>query len=44
MHRNEVLKYIEDLDATGLLQKRSSAGKTFYSGRHDSEAVPRRDG
>jgi len=44
MHRNEVLKYIEDLDATGLLQKRSSAGKTFYSGRHDSEVVPRRDG
>jgi len=44
MHRNEVLKYIEELDATGLLQKRSSAGKTFYSGRHDSEAVPRRDG
>jgi len=40
MHRNEVLKYIEELDATGLLRKRSSAGKTFYSGRHDSEAVP----
>jgi len=34
MHRNEVLKYIEELDATGLLRKRSSAGKTFYSGRH----------
>jgi len=41
MHRNEVIKYIEELDATGLLQKRSSGGKTFYSGRHDSEVVPR---
>jgi len=40
MHRNEVLKYIEELDATGLLEKRSSSGKTFYSGRQDSEAVP----
>jgi wyosine [tRNA(Phe)-imidazoG37] synthetase (radical SAM superfamily) len=40
MHRNEVLKYIEELDASGLLRKRSPAGKTFYSGRHDSEAVP----
>ncbi len=40
MHRNEVLKYIEELDATGLLRKRSSSGKTFYTGRHDSEAVP----
>ena len=33
------VKYIEELDATGLLRKRSSAGKTFYSGMHDSRAA-----
>ena len=38
MHRNEVVKYIEELDASRLLQKRYSAGKTFYSGAHDTEA------
>jgi len=38
MHRNAVVKYIEELDASGLLQKRYSAGKTFYSGAHDTEA------
>ena len=38
MHRNAVVKYIEELDASGLLQKRYSAGKTFYSGAHNTEA------
>ena len=38
MHRNTVGKYIEELDASGLLQTRYSAGKTFYSGAHDTEA------
>ena len=38
MHRNAVVKYIEELDASGVLQKRYSAGKTFYSGAHDAEA------
>ncbi|RKY27331.1 MAG: radical SAM protein [Planctomycetota bacterium] len=33
MHRNEVVKYIEELDGKGLLKKRFSGGKLFYSGK-----------
>jgi len=31
MHRNEVIKYIEELKAKGLLEKRCSGKKFFYS-------------
>ena len=34
MHRNEAIKYVEELDAEGLLETRSSGGKLFYSGKH----------
>jgi wyosine [tRNA(Phe)-imidazoG37] synthetase (radical SAM superfamily) len=37
MHRNEAIKHVEELDADGLLDKRSSGGKLFYSSRHQSE-------
>jgi wyosine [tRNA(Phe)-imidazoG37] synthetase (radical SAM superfamily) len=37
LHRNEAVKYIEELDAAGVLTKRQSAGRTFYSGRRDSQ-------
>jgi wyosine [tRNA(Phe)-imidazoG37] synthetase (radical SAM superfamily) len=37
MHRNEVIKYVEELDAKGFLEKRSSGGKIFYSGKHEPE-------
>lgn len=33
MHRNEVIKYVEELDAGGLLEKRPSGDKLFYSGK-----------
>ena len=39
MHRNEAIKYIEELDAKGLLEKRSSGGKLFYSGRHQPDTT-----
>jgi len=41
MHRNEVIKYVEELDAKGLLEKRSSGGKLFYSGKHQPEETQR---
>ena len=41
MHRNEAIKYVEELDAEGLLEKRSSGGKLFYSGRHQPEQPQR---
>jgi len=41
MHRNEVIKYVEELDAGGLLEKRSSGGRLFYSGKHQSEETQR---
>jgi len=37
MHRNEVVKYIEELDAGGLIVKQSSGGGLFYSGKHQPE-------
>jgi wyosine [tRNA(Phe)-imidazoG37] synthetase (radical SAM superfamily) len=37
MHRNEVIKYIEELEAGGFLEKTSSGGKLFYSGIHQHE-------
>ena len=39
MHRNEVIKYVEELDAQGLLEKRSSGGKLFYSGKHQPDTT-----
>lgn len=39
MHRNEVIKYVDELDAKGLLEKRSSGGKLFYSGKHQPEGT-----
>jgi predicted ArsR family transcriptional regulator len=41
MHRNEAIKYVEELDAEGLLEKRSSGGKLFYSGKHQPEQTQR---
>jgi len=37
MHRNEAIKYIEELDAEGLIEKRYPGGKLFYSGKHQPE-------
>ncbi len=36
MHRNEAIKYVEELNAEGLLEKHSSGGGVFYSGKHRS--------
>lgn len=33
MHRNEVVKYIEELDAEGLLEKQYTCEKLFYRGK-----------
>ena len=33
MHRNEVVKYVEELSAEGLLEKRVSGERTFYVGK-----------
>ena len=41
MHRNEAIKHIEELDAEGLLEKRPSGGKLFYSGKHQPEKTQR---
>jgi len=37
MHRNEAIKYIEELNAEGVLTKRTSGGMLFYSATHDTE-------
>jgi len=37
MHRNEVIKYVEELEVKGLLQKRSSGRKVFYRGKHEPD-------
>jgi len=34
MHRNEVIKYVEELEASGLLEKRESGSTLFYGGKH----------
>ncbi|KPK51165.1 MAG: radical SAM protein [Planctomycetes bacterium SM23_25] len=34
IHRNEVIKYVEELEASGLLTKHTSGGALFYSGKH----------
>ena len=36
MHQNEVVKYIEELDAKGLLEKQYVDEKLFYYGKHSS--------
>jgi len=41
MHPNEVIKYVEELDAEGFLEKRSSGGKLFYRGKHRPEGPHR---
>jgi len=33
MHRNEVVKYVEQLDSQGLLDKRSSGGTLYYAAK-----------
>ncbi len=35
MHRNEVIKYIEELDAEKLLEKRSSGGRLYYGSKQE---------
>jgi wyosine [tRNA(Phe)-imidazoG37] synthetase (radical SAM superfamily) len=37
MHRHEASKYIQELNAEGVLAKRTSGGKLFYSATHDIE-------
>ena len=37
MHRNEAIKYVEELSAEGVLTKQTSGGKLFYSATHDIE-------
>jgi wyosine [tRNA(Phe)-imidazoG37] synthetase (radical SAM superfamily) len=37
MHRNEVIKYIEELDANRWLEKLPSGGRLFYSGKREPE-------
>lgn len=37
MHRNEAIKYIEELNAEGVLTKRTSGDKLYYSVKHDTE-------
>ena len=39
MHRNEAIKYVEELDAEGWLEKRSSGGKRFYRGKHQPDTT-----
>jgi len=34
MHRNEVIKYVEELETSGLLEKRRTGNTLFYSGKH----------
>lgn len=34
MHRNEAIKYVEELSTEGLIEKRSCGGRLFYSGKH----------
>ncbi len=34
LHRNEVVKYIEELGAEGRIEKRLAGGRHFYSGKH----------
>jgi hypothetical protein len=34
MHRNEVVKYIEELGAGGLLEAQLASGELFYCGKH----------
>jgi wyosine [tRNA(Phe)-imidazoG37] synthetase (radical SAM superfamily) len=41
MHRNEAIKYVEELDASGLIEKRASGGRLFYSGKHKPEETQR---
>jgi len=41
IHRNEVIKYVEELDAGGLLEKRSFDGKLFYTAKHRPERTER---
>ena len=35
MHRNEVIKYITEIEASGVLTKQSSAGRLYYSTKHE---------
>jgi len=35
MHRNEVIKYFTEIEASGVLTKQSSAGRLYYSTKHE---------
>jgi wyosine [tRNA(Phe)-imidazoG37] synthetase (radical SAM superfamily) len=37
MHRNEAIKYVEELDTRGLLTKQTVGEKLFYSGKQEAE-------
>jgi len=39
MHRNEAIKYVEELSTEGLTEKRSCGGRLFYSGRHQPDTT-----
>lgn len=39
LHRNEVIKYIEELAAKGQVEKRDSDGRIFYCGKHIPEII-----
>ena len=41
MHRNEAIKYVEELDVKGRLEKQYSGGRLFYSGKHRPEETQR---
>ncbi|HOF41874.1 MAG TPA: radical SAM protein, partial [Candidatus Hydrogenedentes bacterium] len=41
LHRNEAVKYIQELAAEGLLEKQYSGGKLFYRGKHTSKEIER---
>ncbi len=41
LHRNEVIKYIEELNAQGWIEERSAGNTRFYGGRRHPEAEPR---
>ncbi|MGC9326863.1 MAG: radical SAM protein [Candidatus Hinthialibacter sp.] len=36
MHRNEIVKYVEELQGKGLIETKQSNGKIFYCGKHSS--------
>lgn len=39
MHRNEAVKYLEELETAGLVEKRPAGGKVFYRGKRGAGQV-----